>query len=168
MTQVTLKSQPVELYGTQPTIGDRAKEFSLVNSKLETVQLFHSKGKKRILSIFPSLDTAVCLRMNKHLEDLAKSNPYCVFYAISADLPFAASRICGLENIQSMIHLSMMQSKQFGMDYGLLITSGPLHGLLARALVVIDENDKIVHFEIVKEITQEPNYALLETHFKKS
>lgn len=158
MTAVTLKSNPCELYGRQPLAGSKAKDFSLINSKLEEVSLAQSKGKKRILSIFPSLDTGVCLAMNKHLNNLIKQHHSIVLYAISADLPFAASRVCGLEKLDHLSHLSMMQNKQFGMDYGLLITSGPLHGLLARAVILIDENDHIKYVEIVKEITQEPNY----------
>jgi thiol peroxidase len=161
MTVVTLKGNPLQLYGIQPLLGKKALEFHLTNSKLETVSLSQSKGKKRILSIFPSLDTGVCLTMNKHLNELAKSHPTIQFYAISCDLPFAASRICGLEKIEHMQPLSMMHNKQFGMDYGLLLTSGPLHGLLTRALIYIDALDIIQHVEIVSEITNEPDYQAL-------
>ena len=161
MTQVTLKSSVVELYGVLPKVGSKAKDFGLVNSKLEEVSISHLHGKKIVLSIFPSLDTSVCLTSNKHFNELAKKNPNIAFYAISADLPFAASRICGLEKLENLTHLSMMQNKQFGMDYGLLITSGPLHGLLTRAVIVIDEKGIISYIDLVNEITNEPNYKNL-------
>lgn len=155
---VTLKGNPVKLYGQLIKKGAIAPDFKLTTSKLETISLKQSEGKKRILSIFPSLDTSVCLIMNKKLEKIASEHKNVVFYAISADLPFAAQRICGLEKIEAMQHLSMMQSKQFGMDYGLLITSGPLEGLLSRAIIVIDEKNHIEYVELVKEITLEPHY----------
>lgn len=161
MSQVKLKGSAAILYGEQIKVGMKAKEFTLISDKLEQISLYHSSGKKRVLSIFPSLDTPVCLKSNKHLNDLAKEHTDCKFYAISADLPFASNRICGIEKMQNISHLSMMQNKQFGMDYGLLITSGPLQGLLCRAVVVIDETDVISYVEIVEEITQEPNYKNL-------
>jgi len=165
MTAVKLKGNPCELYGKQIQVGDKAKDFCLINSKLEQISLADSRVKKRILSIFPSLDTSVCITMNKKLNAIAQHQHF-VLYAISCDLPFAASRICGLENLNHIVHLSMMQNKQFGMDYGLLITSGPLHGLLTRAVIVIDQEDIIRHVEIVDEITQEPNYILIEELLK--
>lgn len=161
MADVTLKGNPVKLYGQLIQKGSFAPDFRLVNQKLETISLRHSEGKKRILSIFPSLDTSTCLKMNKHLDQLATKHPNILFYAISSDLPFAAQRICGLEKMNTIHHLSMMHNKQFGMDYGLLITSGPLEGLLARALIVIDEKNHIKYVQLVSEITQEPNYEEL-------
>ena len=162
MTSVKLKGNSCELYGRQIQVGDKARDFCLVNSKLEQITLAHSKGKKRILSIFPSLDTPVCVTMNKKINDIAQNEGQIAVYAISCDLPFAASRICGLEKLNHLTHLSMMQNKQFGMDYGLLITSGPLHGLLARAVILIDEEDVVKYVEIVNEITHEPHYDGLE------
>lgn len=161
MSRITLKGSEVILYGEQVKVGIKAKEFTLVNDKLEQISLYSSQGKKRILSIFPSLDTAVCLKSNKHLNELAKEHPKHLFYAISADLPFASARICGIEKMQNIHHLSMMHNKQFGMDYGLLITSGPLQGLLSRAVLVIDESGVVSYVDIVGEITEEPNYQNL-------
>jgi len=161
MAQVTLKGSPVTLYGEPISLGARAKEFHLKNGDLKTVSLSDFKGKKKILTVFPSLDTPVCLKADHHFEMLAKKHPEIVFIAISADLPFAAKRICGLEKIEKLSHLSMMQNKQFGMDYGLLITSGPLEGLLTRAVLYIDESDILRYIEVVHEITHEPNYETL-------
>ena len=160
----TFKGSLAELCGHFPKQGEKAHEFILVNQKLEDVHLKDSSGKKRVLSIFPSLDTGVCLKSNKEMNAIAKEHPHIAFYAISADLPFASGRICGLENINNLTTLSMMRSKQFGLDYGLLLKNTPLAGLLTRAVIVIDAHDKIEYIEVVDEITHEPNFVELKKH----
>ncbi len=160
----TFKGSHAELSGHLPKKGEKAHDFQLVNQKLEDVHLNNSSGKKRVLSIFPSLDTGVCLKSNKELNAIAKDHPHLVFYAISADLPFASSRICGIEHIHNLTTLSMMRSKQFGLDYGLLLKNTPLAGLLTRAVIVIDAHDKIEYIEVVDEITQEPDFVELKKH----
>ena len=158
MATITLQGNEIHTNGDLPKVGDNAPDFSLVNAELGDVTLATYKGKKKLLSIVPSLDTPVCATSTKKFNETAKEKPDSVFLMIAADLPFAMSRFCTAEGTDNVIALSMMRSRKFAKDYGVLIEDGPLAGITARALVVIDENDKVVHSELVPEIAQEPNY----------
>jgi len=158
MATITLKGDEIHTNGELPKAGDDAPDFTLVNSDLGDVSLATYQGKKKLLSIVPSLDTPVCATSTKKFNDTAKEKPDVVFLMIAADLPFAMSRFCSAEGTDNIIVLSMMRSRNFAKDYGVLIEDGPLAGITARAIVVIDENDKVIFSELVPEIAQEPDY----------
>lgn len=159
METVTFKGNPVELSGKFPTVGAQAPEFTGVKGDLSVACLSDFKGKRVILNIFPSLDTGVCAasvrRFNKESSSLENTAVLC----LSNDLPFAQSRFCTTEGLEGVVPLSTFRSKDFDEKYGLRMESGPLQGLLARAVVIIDESGKIIYTELVPEITQEPDYA---------
>ena len=162
MAAIALKGNKVETSGSLPKKGDQAPDFKLVKGDLSEVSLADYKGKKVVLNIFPSIDTGVCAasvrRFNKEATALANVK----VLGISADLPFALSRFCaaeGLDNVETLsAYLDSFRAPSFGKDYGVLMTSGPLQGLLSRAVEVLDENGKVLYTEQVPEITQEPNY----------
>jgi thioredoxin-dependent peroxiredoxin len=156
MTTVTLGGNPIELAGTFPKVGDMAAEFTLVNKDLADVGLSQFAGKRKILNIVPSLDTPVCAISTKRFNEQIPQNT--VVLVISADLPFAQSRFCGAENTANVVTLSTMRGGNFKKNYGVDIQSGPLAGICARAVVVLDENNTVLHAELVPEIKQEPNY----------
>jgi thioredoxin-dependent peroxiredoxin len=158
MATITLQGNDIHTNGDLPKAGDEAPDFSLVNSELGDVSLATYQGKKKLLSIVPSLDTPVCATSTKKFNDSAKEKSDAVFLMIAADLPFAMSRFCAAEGAENVITLSMMRSRKFAKDYGVLIEDGPLAGITARAIVVIDENNKVIHSELVPEIAQEPDY----------
>ena len=158
MATITLQGNEIHTNGELPKAGDDAPDFSLVNAELGDVSLATYQGKKKLLSIVPSLDTPVCATSTKKFNDTAKEKSDAVFLMIAADLPFAMSRFCTAEGTENVIALSMMRSRNFAKDYGVLIEDGPLAGITARAIVVIDENDKVIHSELVPEIAQEPDY----------
>ncbi|MDP3419678.1 MAG: thiol peroxidase [Thiobacillus sp.] len=154
---VTLAGNPIDVSGTFPKVGDTAPDFKLVNKDLADVSLADFAGKKKILNIVPSLDTPVCATSTKKFNDAAVGNT--VVLIIAADLPFAMSRFCGAEGTNNVVTLSTMRGgAEFMKNYGVAITSGPLAGITARAVVVLDENNKVLHAELVPEIKQEPNY----------
>ena len=158
MTTVTLGGNPIGLKGSFPKAGDSAKDFVLTNGKLADVSLADFAGKKKLLSIFPSVDTPTCALSTKKFNDHARAHDDTVMLMISADLPFAQGRFCGDEGLENVHALSIMRDKQFSEDYGVLIADGPMAGITARAIVVIDENDKVVYSELVGEIADEPDY----------
>ena len=158
MATITLQGNEIHTNGDLPKAGDDAPDFSLVNAELGDVSLATYQGKKKLLSIVPSLDTPVCATSTKKFNDTAKEKSDAVFLMISADLPFAMSRFCTVEGTDNVIALSMMRSRNFAKDYVVLIEDGPLAGITARAIVVIDENNKVIHSELVPEIAQEPDY----------
>ena len=158
MATITLKGTEIHTNGELPRPGDAAPDFNLVNADLGDVSLATYKGKRKLLSIVPSLDTPVCATSTKKFNDAAREKPDAVFLMIAADLPFAMSRFCKAEGTDNVVTLSMMRSRKFAKDYGVLIEDGPLAGITARAIVVIDENDKVIHSELVPEIAQEPDY----------
>ncbi len=158
MAQITLHNNPINTNGDLPKVNSQAPDFKLVDSDLGDRSLADYKGKKKLLNIVPSLDTGVCATSTKKFNDLAKGRSDVVMLVISADLPFAMGRFCKGEGVDIVIPLSMMRSKTFAKDYGVLITDGPLAGITARAVVVLDENDKVVYTELVPEIAQEPDY----------
>lgn len=158
MAAVTLKETLVHTNGTLPEIGTNAPDFILTDVELKDYSLKDFQGKKKLLSIVPSLDTGTCALSAKKFNEAAKANPDLVILVISADLPFAQKRFCKEEGVQNVITLSMLRSKEFATRYGVLLIDGPLAGLAARAVVVLDENDTVLYSELVSEITKEPNY----------
>ena len=157
MTTVTLAGNPIEVAGNFPKVGDAAPDFKLVNKDLADVSLADFAGKKKILNIVPSLDTPVCAKSTKVFNAAAVGNTAVLI--VSADLPFAMNRFCGAESTNNVVTLSTMRGgAEFKRNYGVDITSGPLAGVTARAVVVLDENNKVLHAELVPEIKQEPNY----------
>ena len=158
MATVTLKGSPIHTNGNLPKVGGPAPDFKLVNKDLNDVSLGNFKGKKKLLNIVPSLDTSVCATSTRKFNNYAKGRQDVVIMSVSADLPFAQSRFCQAEHIDNVLTLSMMRSRDFAVDYGVLIQDGPLAGISARAVVVLDERDRVLYAELVPEIAQEPNY----------
>ena len=159
MSTVTLGGKPTEVKGTLPTVGTTAMDFTLVNEGLENVSLANFQGKRKVLNIFPSVDTPTCATSVRKFNAEAASLSNTVVINISQDLPFAQKRFCAAEGLNNVINLSSFRDQSFLTQYGVMLASGPLTGLCARAVVVIDENNKITHVELVKEIADEPNYA---------
>ena len=158
MAKITLKGNAVNTNGDLPKIGSVAPDFKLVNKDLQDVVLAQFAGKRKLLNIVPSLDTAVCLKSTQEFNTAASAHKNLVVLVISGDLPFAMSRVCSEGKFDNVTSLSMMRSRNFAKDYGVLINDGPLAGITARAVVVLDENNKVLYTELVPEITQEPNY----------
>lgn len=158
MATITLKGNKINTNGELPKVGAVAPAFKLTNKDLADVGLGDFKGKKKLLNIVPSLDTPVCAISTKKFNEAAGKHTNAVMLMISADLPFAMSRFCGAEHTDKVVTLSMMRNKNFAKDYGVLIQDGPLSGITARAVLVLDEHDKVVYSELVPEIAQEPNY----------
>ncbi|MDD2328151.1 MAG: thiol peroxidase [bacterium] len=158
MANITFKGNPVHTIGELPQKGSKAPDFKLVRGDLSEAGLSDFKGKYVVLNIFPSLDTGVCAASVRRFNKDATSLTNTVVLGISADLPFAAGRFCSTEGIENVVTLSCFRDESFGKDYGLLMTDGPLKGLLARAVVVVDPEGKVVHTELVPEIAQEPDY----------
>lgn len=160
MTQsVTLGGNPITVSGNFPKSGASAPAFSLVGKDLADVTLASFAGKRKILNIFPSIDTPTCATSVRQFNSKANDLPNTVVLCISADLPFAQSRFCGAEGLSNVVTLSTMRGSQFLEAYGVAISSGPLAGVAARAVVVLDENNEVVHSELVGEIKNEPDYA---------
>src|SRR6056297_3986027 len=154
--KVTFQGNPVTLIGNETKKGDNAPDFTVINNELKPVSLSDFDGKVKILSIFPSVDTGVCSKQNHRFNDEAsKLSDDIVILAISNDLPFALSRFCGAEGIDNLVTLSDHKDLDFGTKYGFLIEE---LRLLARGVVVVDQNDKVQYVEYVPEIGQEPNY----------
>ena len=158
MAQVTLKGNPIHTNGDLPKVGTKAPDFTLTGTDLKDVSLASYKGKKKILNIVPSLDTAVCATSTRKFNEAASKLANTVVLVISADLPFASGRFCTTEGLKNVVPLSLIRGKHFAKDYGVLLQDGPLAGLTARAVVVLDENDKVVYNQLVPEIGQEPDY----------
>lgn len=158
MTQITLKGNPIDTCGTLPQVGSTAPDFKLVGTDLSEVGLSDHAGKKIVLNIFPSIDTPVCAASARRFNQVASTEGGAVVFCISGDLPFAHGRFCEAEGLEDVIPLSVFRDHDFGENYGVRITSGPLSGLLSRAVVIIDEAGKVAYTEQVPEIAQEPDY----------
>ncbi|OLR93012.1 thiol peroxidase [Actinokineospora bangkokensis] len=158
MSQVNLKGNPVTVGGQFPEVGATAPAFKLVGQGLGDVELGAFAGKKKILNIFPSVDTGVCAASVRRFNEEASALENTVVLCISADLPFAQGRFCGAEGLDNVTALSTMRGTDFRTDYGVAIEDGPMAGLAARAVVVLDESDTVVHAQLVDEITTEPDY----------
>lgn len=159
MVQTAFKGNPVTLAGAFIQVGATAPSFSLVKGDLSSFSLQDVKGKNVVLNIFPSMDTGVCAASVRKFNELATQMPNTVVLAISKDLPFAQSRFCSAEGIENVVSLSDYRyTSDFAKAYGVLMTDGPLEGLLARAVIIINPEGKVIYTELVPEITQEPNY----------
>lgn len=158
MATIALNGNPIHTIGTLPAPGTHAPDFLLTRTDLSDVRLADFAGKKIVLNIFPSLDTAVCAAsVRKFNVEAAKLNQTIVL-CISKDLPFAHSRFCTAEGIQNVVSASELRNGNFSRDYGVLITDGPLAGLMSRAVVVVDEKGMVKYTEQVPDIVQEPDY----------
>ena len=156
--QVKLKGNPIEVSDGLPAKGDLAKEFTLTAQDLSERSLSSYAGKRKVLSIVPSVDTGVCAASTRTFNQRASNLNNTVVLVISADLPFAAARFCGAEGLDNVEMLSTFRHPGFARDYGVRIQSGPMAGLCARAVLVLDENNQVLHTELVGEITEEPDY----------
>jgi thiol peroxidase len=159
MAKVTLGGSPVNVAGELPNKGAAAPQFTLVNKDLQNVSLSDFAGKRKVLNIVPSLDTPTCQKSTRRFNEEASGLSNTVVLVISADLPFAQSRFCGAEGLNNVMTLSTMRGANFFDDYGVRITDSPLQGVTARAVVVLDENNKVLHSELVPEIKNEPDYG---------
>jgi thioredoxin-dependent peroxiredoxin len=157
MATVTLKGNPIETVGNLPAAGSSAPKFTLVKHDLSEAQLTDYRGKKLILNIFPSIDTGTCAMSVRAFNQKAAALENCAVLCVSKDLPFALKRFCGAEGIENVETGSAFRST-FGEDYGLTFTTGPLTGLLSRAVVIINEDGKVIYTEQVSETANEPNY----------
>ena len=158
MTTVTRRGELVHLSGDLPAVGSKAPDFRLTRKDLTDVSLADYQGKRKVLSIVPSLDTPTCAMSLRKFNADAAALADTVVLNISADLPFAAARFCETEGIEAVEALSMMRDRSFATDYGILQLDGPMAGITARAVLVLDRNDVVVHAELVPEIRQEPDY----------
>lgn len=158
MASITLQGNEINTNGDLPAVGSQAPAFQLTDGELSDKGLDDFAGKKKLLNIVPSLDTPVCATSTQKFNEAAKGRDDVVMLIISADLPFAMGRFCTGEKLDNVIPLSMMRSKAFAKDYGVLIQDGPLAGITARAVVVLDENNKVVYAQMVPEIAEEPDY----------
>jgi thiol peroxidase len=166
MAQITLKGNPIHTTGHLPALQTKAPDFHLIDRDLKEHTLKEFQGKKKIIATVPSLDTGTCSIMTKHLNEFGKKHPHIAILVVSADLPFAQKRFCEHENVHNVMTLSMMRDKEFGKSYGLLIQDGPLAGILARSLIVLDEKDHVLYTELVSEVTTEPNYHKAFQHLQ--
>jgi len=158
MATVTFKGKEVKTNGQLPAVGTQAPDFKLVGSGLNEISLADFKGKRVVLNIFPSLDTGVCATSVRQFNKWVSDKENTVVLCVSKDLPFAQSRFCGAEGLENVITASDFRYHNFATDYGVLMTDGPLAGLMARSVVALDENGKVVYNQLVPEITEEPSY----------
>ncbi len=158
MSQVTLGGNPIEVAGTLPAPGDKAPVFTLTGSDLAEYEISQWQGQRKILNIIPSVNTGVCAESTRRFNEKAGSLDNTVVLVISADLPFASQQFCGAEGLEDVITLSTFRNREFHRNYGVDIASGPFQGLCARAVVVLDENDQVLHSQLVSEIGEEPDY----------
>ena len=157
-SSVTLKGNPVDVAGNLPKMGSTAPNFTLVDKALADVTLDSFAGKRKVLNIFPSVDTPTCAMSVRAFNKLAASMNNTVVLNISADLPFAQTRFCAAEGIENVQNLSSMRGRDFLMNYGVLLFTSKLAGLCARAVIVLDESNVVKYIELVPEIANEPNY----------
>ena len=159
MAEIKLKGNPIHTFGDLPKIGDNAPDFTLTKTDLSDVNLKSFTGKKIILNIFPSIDTAVCATSVRKFNAEASKLKNTVILCVSTDMPFAMGRFCGAEGLKEVVPVSELRNREFGEKYGVRITDGPLAGVLSRAILIIDENGKVIYSEQVPDITSEPDYS---------
>ena len=158
MAQILLQGNPLNTVGDLPQVGSDAPDFTLTGTDLADVNLGDYRGKKVVLNIFTSIDTSVCALSVKRFNAEAAKNADTVVLNVSRDLPFAHARFCGAEGIENAVSVSALRDLSFGNDYGVAFAEGPVKGLFARAIVVIDENGKVLYAQLAKEHTEEPDY----------
>ncbi len=164
MARISFKGHPTRTAGSLPAVGSKAPDFELTGTDLAQYTLGHWSGRRKLLNIFPSIDTPVCAASARKFNAEAAGRENTVILNVSADLPFAQKRYCASEGLDDVSNLSTFRAPEFGVNYGVRIEDGPLRGLCARAIVVIDENDTVVHTQLVPEIADEPDYeAALNT-----
>lgn len=155
---ITLKGTPIQVSDDLPIKGSDAPGFRLVGADLKDLSLHDFAGKRKVLNIFPSVDTPTCATSVRKFNERVAGLKDTVVLCISADLPFAQARFCGAEGLKNVVNASLMRGRTFARDYGVLIETGPLAGLTARAVIVLDVDNKVLHTELVGEIADEPNY----------
>jgi thiol peroxidase len=160
MAAITFKGNPIHTAGDLPKVGSKAPDFKLTKGDLSDVELKNFSGKVKILNIVPSLDTSTCALSAKRFNEEIKKLGGAIVLNISRDLPFAQARFCKAEGVDTVVPLSELRDRAFGKAYGVEMKDGPLAGLLARAVVVLDAADKVVYAQQVPEIAQEPDYVL--------
>lgn len=158
METIYLNGEPCHTYGSLPEVGTHAPCFHLTGADLKEVECHDFKGKTVVLNIFPSLDTEVCARSVRHFNKVASEHPDTVVICVSMDLPFAMKRFCAAEGLENVIVASAFRSPLFAQKFGVQIVDGPLAGLLARSVIIIDGNRNVIYREMVQEITNEPDY----------
>ncbi|MBS9404568.1 thiol peroxidase [Halomonas sp. TRM85114] len=158
MQQVTRAGTPVDVDGNLPAVGQAAAPLTLTNTDLVDVTLANWAGKRKVLNILPSVDTPTCAMSTRRFNELASSMANAVVLVVSADLPFAAKRFCGAEGLDEVETLSTFRHPAFHKDWGVALCSGPMSGLCARAVVVLDEQDRVIHSQLVEEIKEQPDY----------
>lgn len=158
MATITLKGNAIATVGELPAAGSKAPGFNLTRTDLSACTLADFPGKTVVLNIFPSIDTAVCAASVRKFNEMAGNKKDTVVLCVSADLPFAHNRFCEADGLKNVIPCSVFRSAEFGRDYGVTIISGPIAGLLSRAVVIIDPEGKVKYTQQVPEITQEPDY----------
>ncbi len=158
MADITLQGNSCHTNGELPAVGAALPAFSLVDGELNNRTLDDYAGKRKLISIVPSLDTGVCAKSTKLFNEAMAGRGDAVALVVSADLPFAQGRFCGAEGVDNVVTLSMMRSRNFAKDYGMLIEDGPLAGITGRAVLVADADNKVVYAQLVTEITDEPDY----------
>jgi len=158
MAQVTFKGKAVNTVGELPKIGSQAPDFLLTKTDLSDITLKDVAGKRVVLNIFPSVDTSVCAMSVRRFNAEISKVDNAVVLCISRDLPFAHARFCGAEGLDNVVSVSELRNLDFGKSYGMRIVDGPLAGLLARAVVILDVNGKVLYTQLVPEITEEPDY----------
>lgn len=159
MADITLKDHPIHTCGELPAIGSQAPDFLLTKTNLADVSLKDFAGNRIVLNIFPSIDTPVCAASVRRFNEAANQLDHTVVLCASLDLPFAHERFCSAEGLDNVIPVTELRKRQFGEDYGVRIVDGPIAGLFSRAVVIVDEDGKVIYTELVPEIAQEPNYA---------
>ncbi|MGM8931489.1 thiol peroxidase [Salinicola halophyticus] len=158
MQSVTRGGVPVEVGGEFPVVGDTAPAFTLTDAELKDLTLSDFAGQRKVLNIIPSVDTKTCAMSTRKFNEYASGLDNTAVLIVSADLPFAQSRFCGAEGLDRVITLSCFRHSEFRQRYGVALQSGVMAGLCARAVIVIDEQDKVLHAELVSEIKNEPDY----------
>lgn len=158
MSQVTMMGNPIKVIGNFPKQGEQVNGLTFTNKDLSDVTLADFAGKRKVLNIFPSIDTGVCATSVRTFNQRAAALNNAVVLCISADLPFAQARFCGAEGIENVVNLSTFRHKEAHDALGVNITTGPIAGLTARAVIVLDENNHVLYSELVSEIKNEPNY----------
>lgn len=161
MALITVKGTPIKITGNLPPVGSQAPDFTVTKTDLSDIHLKNYCGKRIILNIFPSLDTKTCASAMLQFNEIAAKYKDILILCISADLPFAQKRFCTAEHLDNIHPVSTFRHPDFGDVYGVTITEGELSGLLARSIIFLDETGKVIYTQLVKEITNEPNYAEL-------
>jgi thioredoxin-dependent peroxiredoxin len=158
MAQITLKGNPIHTSGDLPKAGTAAPAYTLVRTDLSEISGKDLTGQRVVLNIFPSIDTPTCAASVRKFNARANEKPNTTILCVSADLPFAQKRFCGAEGLDNVLPASTFRNTNFGQAFGVALVDGPLKGLLARAVVVVDGSGKVIHTELVPEIAQEPDY----------